>query len=246
MTLPGKDSRTAGYQEWRHLTFLHWRVSASELRQLIPPSLTIQEFDGSAWLGIVPFSMERIRPWWFPPVPGISWFLETNVRTYVVDENGVSGVWFMSLDANKRLAVNVACTFWHLPYKFADLSLNHQTRPRGSSAAPPEQFVYSGRRREVPPADYEISVRISEHDAKPAVAGTLEYFLVERYLLFAARRDGSIMTGQVHHEPYQLRSVDQVEVRQSLTNAGGCHSCGSQPDHVAFSDGVKVRVSPLK
>lgn len=245
MTEPRIDSRTAGYQEWRNLTFLHWRVPASHLQPLIPPSLTIQEFDGSAWLGVVPFAMAKIRPWWSPPVPGVSWFLETNVRTYVVDQNGVSGVWFFSLDANKWLAVNVARTFWHLPYKLARLALSMPSDPSHSSATS-RNVVYTGQRIESPAAEYRISVDVSTSPAQAATAGTLEHFLVERYLLFAAKRDGSLMTGQVHHEPYQLRQVLRVDSQESLTKAMGCECTRALPDHTAFSDGVKVRVSPLQ
>ena len=128
------DPRTAGYHRWAKLTFLHWRVAAETLQPLLPSGLRILQFDGSAWLGVVPFSMERIHPGWSPPVPGISWFLETNVRTYVIDEHGVSGVWFFSLDANQRLAVSIARTFWHLPYRLATLALEFSLRTRFSRA----------------------------------------------------------------------------------------------------------------
>jgi len=110
------DQRTlpkniAGYQSWSDLTFLHWRIEPESIQKLLPPGLTVETFDHSAWVGIVPFSMEKVRPWWAPAVPGISWFLETNVRTYVRHTNGDTGVWFFSLDANSRLAVRVARTF---------------------------------------------------------------------------------------------------------------------------------------
>ncbi|MFN8706453.1 MAG: YqjF family protein, partial [Planctomyces sp.] len=118
-----EDNVTAGYQEWRRLLFLHWRVPVEDVQRLLPRGLEVDEFDGSAWLGVVPFSMERIRPWWSPAVPGISWFLETNVRTYVVDRQGVRGVWFFSLDADQWLAVKIARRFWYLPYRHAVLSL---------------------------------------------------------------------------------------------------------------------------
>ena len=89
----------SGYQNWRHLVFLHWRVNPQQLQTHLPPGLTIETFDGSAWLALVPFAMENVRPWWSPSVPGISWFLETNLRTYVRHESGLSAVWFFSLDA---------------------------------------------------------------------------------------------------------------------------------------------------
>ncbi len=240
------DSRTAGYQRWRKLAFFHWRVSAEILQSLIPPELTIEQFDGSAWLGVVPFSMEAIRPWWSPPVPGVSWFLETNVRTYVVDQRGVRGVWFFSLDANKQLAVTVARTFWHLPYKMATLTLrdtldNHAAGTR-------RQIRYDGHRTDQPAADYSISIEVNPDDvARTALAGTLDHFLVERYILYAKDGSGRLVTGEVHHEPYRILNVEIPRLAQSLTAAMGC-TIGPEraPDHVVFSDGVSVRVSPLR
>ncbi|MFZ9792062.1 MAG: DUF2071 domain-containing protein, partial [Gemmataceae bacterium] len=73
------NENTAGYQRWSDLTFLHWRVPVDAIQVHLPRGLAVETFDGSAWIGLVPFSMERVRPWWSPPVPGISWFLETNI-----------------------------------------------------------------------------------------------------------------------------------------------------------------------
>lgn len=234
------DPRTAGYQRWQKLTFVHWRVPAESLQRLIPKELTIEPYDGSAWLGVVPFSMERVRPWWFCPVPGISWFLETNVRTYVVDRRGVRGVWFFSLDANQQLAVSVARTFWHLPYKTAALKLNSQL------SGDILQISYSGQRKDSPSAEYSIVVNVDQATSpSPAPDGTLEHFLVERYILFAQLRDGRMMSGEVHHEPYRLRTVKSCEITESLTDAMGCPLSQTAFDHVAYSDGVDVRVSPL-
>lgn len=239
------DTRTVGYQNWKKLAFIHWRVSADVLQPLIPRELTIEQFDGSAWLGVVPFSMERIRPWWSPPVPGISWFLETNVRTYIVDKHGVSGVWFFTLDANTRLAVSVARTFWHLPYKLATMAL--ETSPPASQSRNTSTVSYSGVRRDLPPAGYQIKLTLDESTPRPAVTGTLDHLLIERYLLFAQRRNGTLMTGRVHHAPYQIQPVVQHDIVQTLTTAIGCPIPADRaPDHIAFSPGVDVRVSPLR
>ena len=235
-------TQTAGYQRWQKLAFLHWRVPSSMLQPLIPSELTIEEFDGSAWLGLVPFSMERIRPWWFPAVPGISWFLETNIRTYVVDRNGVRGVWFFSLDANKQLAVTVARTFWHLPYRMAELSMTISKSLDGLTT-----FHYRGTRVDQPPAEYDVVMSVDlRAPAAPAVADSLEHFLVERYILFAQKPNGELMSGQVHHPPYLIRPIVSCRVSQSLSSAEGCPSLITPPDHAAYSEGVDVRVSPLK
>jgi uncharacterized protein len=97
--------RAIGFQRWRDLLFMHWRVPAEQLQSVIPAPLQLETFDGSAWIGLVPFAMRDVRPWWSPAVAGISNFLETNVRTYVVHPETGPGVWFFSLDATSRLAV---------------------------------------------------------------------------------------------------------------------------------------------
>ena len=109
------DSPT-GHQIWSNLLFIHWRVSARDIVELLPARLTVDTFDGSAWVGLVPFTMSGVRPWWSPPVPGISTFHETNVRTYVCHKDQGPGAWFFSLDASSSLAVCVARWRWSLPY----------------------------------------------------------------------------------------------------------------------------------
>ncbi len=106
---------------WHDLAFLHWPVSAAALAKKIPPGLTLDTFEGDAYLGVVPFHMTGVRPRLGPSIPGVSSFIELNVRTYVTTE-GKPGVWFFSLDATSRLAVRAARRFFHLPYFDARMS----------------------------------------------------------------------------------------------------------------------------
>src|SRR2546421_1701350 len=110
-------------QNWGKLLFMHWAINPELLRPLIPSHLSIDTFDGKAWIGVVPFTMWGIRASFLPPIPGTSAFHELNVRTYVT-LNGVSGVWFFSLDAANRLAVWAARKFYNLPYFNAQMSLD--------------------------------------------------------------------------------------------------------------------------
>jgi uncharacterized protein YqjF (DUF2071 family) len=103
--------RSTGHQTWRDLLFVHWEVPLEVLRGLVPPSLSIDVYEGRAYVGLVPFTMHDVR---FGPLP-VADFLETNLRTYVHTE-GVPGVWFFSLDAESRLAVWGARTLYGLPY----------------------------------------------------------------------------------------------------------------------------------
>src|SRR5438045_1183697 len=95
-------------QTWESLVFVHWRIASDELRPFVPGELEIEEFDGSAWVGIVPFRITGLRARGLLPIPGVSGFNELNVRTCVRAADGKPGVWFFSLDATRRLAVRAA------------------------------------------------------------------------------------------------------------------------------------------
>src|SRR5437879_12864889 len=113
------------HQNWGKLLFMHWPIGAELLRPLIPAQLSIDTFDGKAWIGVVPFTMWGIRASFLPPIPCTSAFHELNVRSYV-HLNGVPGVLFLSLDAANRLAVWGARKFYHLPYFNAEMSLTQE------------------------------------------------------------------------------------------------------------------------
>ena len=220
-------------QRWAQLLFLHWRVDARALRELVPAELAIDTHEGDAFVGVVPFTMTGVRPVWAPPVPGISNFHETNVRTYVVDRNGNPGVWFFSLDAASRVAVTLARTFLHLPYHFAQMSLS-----TGSSG----ETVYETNRLWPKPLPAHFSARYAASgEAFHALAGTTEHFLAERYILFAQHSDGRLVRGRVHHTPYPLQAVKLLEWRESLLAASGIVRPDGEPlAHYASEVSVEI------
>ena len=127
--------RPVMYQQWSDLLFLHWEYSAAVIQATLPEGLFVDTFGGKAYLGVVPFFMRNIRPRFLPAVPGISDFMEMNLRTYVHNRAGIPGVWFYSLDANQWLAVKIARRFFHLPYEHAEMksSRTEQGRIRSES-----------------------------------------------------------------------------------------------------------------
>lgn len=191
--------RPEGYpvmtQRWSELLFLHWEFAAEELAPTLPPGLHLDTFQGKAYLGIVPFYMEKVRPRFLPPIPGLSWFLELNLRTYVYDEKGRPGVWFYSLDANQAIAVELARKLFHLPYQHAEMSaqIDHAEVTFRSRRKPTQQV-----------AEYQYC---GEGTPTTATPGTLEYFLLERYLLFSTNKKGELKIGQVHHCPYPFQNA---------------------------------------
>src|SRR5262249_23468137 len=190
------------HQRWGRLLFMHSPIDAEVLRPLVPSQLSIDTFEGKAWIGIIPFTMWGIRASFLPPIPGTSAFHELNVRTYV-HYQGVPGVWFFSLDAANSLAVWGARRFYHLPYFNAEMSLNltpseisySSTRYGDENyaqffARESEGFsadFSADRYRDSPRAELKTSWNIGE--ALPqSEPDSIEFFLTERYCLYAYHR----------------------------------------------------------
>jgi len=223
------------YQKWRDLLFLHWAYDAAEIQQTLPPGLFVDTFDGQAYLGIVPFFMVDVRPRFCPPLPGISNFMEMNLRTYVYNSQGVAGVWFYSLDANQWLAVKIARTFFKLPYFYA--KMKHHKEETAIS--------YSCRRQNSAPnlqSRFRYQSRGASRQAEP---GSLEFFLVERYILFANTHRG-LSTGQVYHTPYPITEANVPVWDDHLLELDGFKSTGRPPDHILMSPGVDVDIFALE
>src|SRR5688500_4712679 len=158
-------------QTWHDLLFAHWRVDVSELRRAVPPAFDLDLFDGEAWVGVVPFHMTNVGLRATPAVPWISAFPELNVRTYVRVADR-PGVYFFSLDAARWLAVAAARTLLNLPYYTADMTLER----RGDAVR------YESVRRTRPGAQFKATYEpVGGPFAPPA--GSIEYFLTERYCL---------------------------------------------------------------
>ena len=230
------DQAVRGYQKWRSLLFLHWAVPIDALQRLLPPGLTVDTFDGRAYLGVLPFTMRGVRPRFAPAFAPVSNFRELNVRTYVHRDGRDPGIWFFSLEAANRLAVILARTFWHLPYRHARMSMAHEG----------DEIRYSSERRWPGPlpATFRARWRIGE-SLGVSEAGSFEFFLVERYILYADLGARGLRIGRVHHQPYPLQRAELLELEQNLLAACSLPASSGAP-HVLFSPGVDVEVFGLK
>lgn len=230
---PGEALMT---QKWRDLLFLHAPIDPAKLRPLLPDGLEIDLYPDAngelkAWVGVVLFHMRDITPLGLPPAPFVSAFPEFNVRTYVHREGKEPGVWFFSLDAALWLAVEVARTWYSLPYVHARMDAYRMGN---------EVRYWSRRMDEV--GEVEAWTKVGE-PLGPAAPGTFDHWLVERYALYA-QRGQELGIAQVFHEPYPLRKVEAFECAETLTQSNGI---GLGPwSHVAFSDGVDVEVFGIR
>jgi uncharacterized protein YqjF (DUF2071 family) len=222
------DGKNAGTQRWRRLLFLHWPVPVAALRPLVPASLELDLHDGVAYVGVVPFAMEGVRPAWLPNALAMD-FLETNVRVYV-HRDGAPGVYFFSLEAASRLAVAAARATFGLPYHFARMRLDERDgaveyETRRASGTQPRLF-----------ARYRIGEPLGA-----STPGTLEHFLLERYYLFV-ERSGVLYRAQVHHAPYPAQRATVLTVEDQLVAAAGLPAVAAPPAFAHYSTGVDVEV----
>lgn len=220
--------RPAMRMRWAHLAFMHWRLDPERVQRLVP--LPLDTWDGAAWIGLVPFLMDDVR---VRTVPRRFRFPETNLRTYVIGPDG-PGVWFFSLDAADPLAVVSARTWFGLNYRWARMRIDDVD----------SRILATSRRiRRSPHQALGVSRVIVERDdettAEPAAPGTLEFFLLERYVLYAQRRR-RIMSGRVVHVPYEQRPARLVEIEQDLSVAAGLGSFDDLPAHCIAANAVDV------
>ena len=193
-------------QTWEDLLFAHWRVSEDALRDHVPLRLELDTFDGSVWLGVTPFRVAGLRLRGLPPLPALSSFPELNVRTYVTRDRK-PGIWFFSLDADSRLAVEGAKATYRLPYFRAHMSaarragwIEYESHRAGGDA------VFVARYR-------------GEGDFFRPEPGSLEHFLTERYCLYAAEGE-RVFRADIHHPPWPLQRAEAEIAENTMCPAG--------------------------
>jgi len=172
------------------LLFVHYRVSAEQLRMLVPDGVEVQQHSGTGWLGVTSFVVTGLRARGLLPLPFASSFRELNVRTYVTGDHK-PGIWFFSLDVSSRLAVEAARRLYRLPYFRAEISV----RRRG------DEVLYDCSRGDG--KAFSAAYR-GDGDSFEPEGGSLEHFLTERYCLYA-EHEGRLYRADIHHRPWPLQ-----------------------------------------
>ena len=215
-------------QSWRDLLFAHWPVPAAELTRLVPAPLEVQSFEGTSWVGVVPFRMAGVMRRPLPDLPWISAFPELNLRLYVECE-GRPGVFFLSLDATNPLAVWAARRFFHLPYEHAAIDITRTG----------DTFDYHCVRRDAEAVFEGSYAPASEiRESKP---GTLEHWLTERYCLYACSPRGQLFRAEVHHVPWPLQDATASITRNTIARPHGL-DLAAPPATLHFSERIDVVV----
>ncbi|MGQ0643196.1 MAG: YqjF family protein [Gemmatimonadaceae bacterium] len=227
---PIPDDPWVWSQSWNQLAFLHWPVPQAQIRPLVPDDLIVEEFDGSAWVAVVPFAVTGATLRLVPPLPGLSTFPETNVRTYV-RHGDRPGAWFFSLDADSHLSVLGGRWLFDLPYVYAEM----RARRTGT------RIDYVSRRStgERFAASYEPT-----GPGQRALPGSLEHFLTERYCLYAQSRGGGLYRAEIHHLPWPLQPARASIEQNDLLAVNGLSVSGAPIVH--YAERQDVAIWPLR
>ena len=212
-------------QQWLNLAFIHWEVSLSQLRSLIPEPLEIDLYDGKAWIGIVPFDMRGVTLRYCPAFTPLSDFPEINVRTYVYYQ-GKPGVWFFSLDVPSRIAVWTARTFFHLPYRHAAVTVGKEENT----------ICYRHAR-----SCGSFSADYSPAEPLAVDSDSFEIWATERYCLYCQSKKGQLYRTEVHHPKWPLQVADITIGENGLLDG---YEVGDQHPSVLFSKHLDVVAYP--
>lgn len=223
------------HQRWSDLCFLHWRIDPTLIADRLPPGCEPDIFDGSAWVGLIPFRMQDAGLFAGPAIPYLGDFLEWNVRVYSRDAAGRRGVVFFSLEAQRSLVVAGARLAFGVPYQWARMS--HSEHPAGPESGGGAVIGYDSQRfgRRGPTSRLRLRIGDPVPDPDP-----LAIFLTARFGLHS-RWAGRSWWVPNTHEPWPLRSAEVLELDDELLAAAGLPGVADRaPDSVLFSRGVRT------
>ncbi|HLI04639.1 MAG TPA: DUF2071 domain-containing protein [Terracidiphilus sp.] len=219
---PLPKGRWAMAQRWNDLLFAHWPLAAAQISPLLPEWLDVDTFQGSAWLGAVPFWLDRVKFRRMPPIPGARSFPDLNLRTYVRDRlTGSPGIYCFSLDASSLIAVGLARTVCHLPYHWAEMWLEQRSDR--------EFAFYSRRRLANRPVIFKARYRGLGPRESQMRPGSFEHFITERSCLFSANRAGQPIRASLHYIPWPLEDAEAEIERNDLAASIGLELPGTEP-----------------
>lgn len=225
-------------QVWSDLLFAHWPTPAASMEALLPSGLTLDTWEGEAWVGVVPFRMPYLSIRGLPDIPPFMRLLEINVRTYV-RVGDKPGVYFFSLDADNPVAVEVARRWYSLPYLNARFDCDFTS----------DQVRYEMTRTDqrAAPGAFSALYQPTAEPHAPA-AGTLEDWLTARYALYTTNRRGRVLRGDITHAPWPLAPAEAEIQVNTLAQSHGIVLADTAPllHYAARLDVLAWPVSPVK
>ena len=222
---PGRVRPQVLSQWWRRVTFVHWPVDPAAAERLLPPGLKPDVVDGVTYVGLVALRMERVRPSGLPAVPYVSDFAETNVRLYSVDDRGRRAVVFLSMDAERLVAVAVGRALG-MPYRWSRMRIE----PAGKTVS---YLCQAGRTGRPSRLTVEIGDPIADQTSH-------ERFVTARW---GMHNGGRYLP--MEHPTWPLHRARLVACDDILiAKAGLPNVANGPPASVLYSPGVHARFGP--
>jgi len=212
-------------QDWRDVTFIHWRVDPGVVAPFMPPGTRPDTFGGATFVALVPFEMRAATVLRAPPVPYFGDFLETNVRLYSVDGDGRHGVVFASAETSRLLIALIARAALGVRYTWSRQRATVSGAHRTWSTR--RWWPQRGLRAEI---GVEVGGRIGEPDE-------LALFLTSRWGLHT-RHAGRTWWVANHHEPWSLHHAEVTHLDENLVSGAGLGVTGPPDVPTLYSPGV--------
>ncbi len=217
--------------DWLHTVMIHYAVAPERLQPFVPFELDTR--DGRAYISLVAFNMRRLRPTRFERLGALLFapignhpFL--NVRTYVRDGNE-TGIYFLTEYLSNPISVPLGPPVFGLPYRWGRIDYQNESTKCGR---------VNGRVCKAcngPALEYEG--HLDSRAYKPARAGSLTEFLMERYTAFTYWR-GIRRRFRIWHQPWPQVPVsidikNDALLREQTDWYDGAELCGAN-----YSPGV--------
>ena len=214
---------------WMSVLFIHCEVDPARLQPEVPFRLDVRE--GKAYVSVVAFAQQRLRFAFGGQATNWvgRWFANhefLNVRTYV-RHGSEQGIFFLAEWVPKRMAAWMAPPMFGLPYRRGKIDYEHGGHMlRGNVTDGGTGFQYRAVRGR------------AEHLA-PCPRGSLDEFLLERYVAFTEWR-GLRRMFRVEHEPWPQTRVEVTVEDESLLRAHFAWWPEARLVGANFSPGVSV------
>lgn len=206
------------YQEWNKAIFLHWQVTPALIKTLLPNNLEVDIKNNKTWISLVAFDMNNISFKKLPKPPYISDFQEINIRVYV-RYNGKPGVYFLSMEANKKSSCLLLKTISKLPYRFSNIE-------RQASSFKSENNNFNDT--------FHIEFEIENY---PIKKDETDLWLTERYAVFQNYKN-YIIGYDVHHIAWPTQKINIKTLQLNYPRFD--HLINDKPHKIHYSTGVQV------
>lgn len=182
------------------LAFWHWAVDPETVQAHLPPGFEVDTFEGQAWVSVVALRITGWRPRALPSVLALPALQELNLRTYV-RHGGRSGVFFRSIDLDRRLPVHLFRR-QGFPAHRAHFSASHGSHTSSWDVA-----------RHGAGAAFQATARPAGSFSE--TLDPLSTFLVDRDVSWQ-RLDGEPRRLSMIHEPWRLAPAEGQVTHNSL------------------------------